>query len=308
MTKDNVFFAKEGEKGLTETSAAHLCAVAANLKEEAEQFLSNVSFLDTVMGVAGTPTGQVLQTTVGYTEKDLQQVTEKLDRVAFLNGFISWFAEARKYLENYKKERSNISLSEWAKEVGITLPEPPGNYSRLKVFTLQEMIDEMNVSDRQLYLALEARAAVLGKFIHPDGALNQARDDVHHRLNKPISTSGSGRDTLVYRYSPSVDVKLIDEKFLAIQAEYRSIEQSLNHMKSDLRKKLEARNTEESIKYAEALNTLREQQDKYNHEYQEVQTQYHQYLTAQQTELSKIRFRIPEAYASLITELNNLGK
>lgn len=308
MTKDNVFFAKEGEKGLTETSAAHLCAIAANLKEEAEQFLSNVSFLDTVMGVAGTPTGQVLQTTVGYTEKDLQQVTEKLDRVAFLNGFISWFAEARKYLEAYKKERTNTTLEIWAEENGIKIPDLPERLKNLHNSSLQDMIDEMSIADRQLYLALEARAAVLGKFIHPDGALNQARDDVHHRLNKPISTSGSGRDTLVYRYSPSVDVKLIDEKFLAIQAEYRTIEQSLNHMKSDLRKKLEARNTEENTNYANDLNIYREAQDKYNQEYRELTIQYHQYLTSLQTELSKIKFRIPEAYASLVTELNNLGK
>ena len=39
---ESIFFAKEGEKGITRTSAAHLCALATGVKEEAESFLNNI--------------------------------------------------------------------------------------------------------------------------------------------------------------------------------------------------------------------------------------------------------------------------
>ena len=43
---ESIFFAKEGEKGVNETSAAHLCALASGVKEEAESFLNSISFIN----------------------------------------------------------------------------------------------------------------------------------------------------------------------------------------------------------------------------------------------------------------------
>ena len=51
--KENVFFAKEGEKGITRTSAAHLCALATGVKEEAESFLNNISFINESISIVG---------------------------------------------------------------------------------------------------------------------------------------------------------------------------------------------------------------------------------------------------------------
>lgn len=308
MIKENVFFSAAGEKGLTETSAAHLCAVAANLKEDAETFLKNMSFTDANLSIVGSEASEK-QINVGCSQAELDTVVEKLTFIAELNGFIAWFAEARKALEDYKKERNQLSLLDWAEENGVKLPEPPKNETNLEVASsLQDIIDRMNVKDRQVYLALEAKAATLGKFIHPDGAMYKAREDMHNKMSKPYSTNGNGRDTLVYHYTPSVEANQVDTLFLALQAEYRATEQNLNHMKSDLRKQLEVVNLEENKLKGEKLNAFRKAQSEYHDAYEIAYNDYQKYMTEQLTELSKIKLRIPEAYASLIEKLNNLGK
>lgn len=307
MIKENVFFSLAGEKGLTETSAAHLCAVAANLKEDAETFLKNMSFTNANLSIVGSEASEK-QINVGCSQTELNTVSGKLAFIAELNGFIAWFAEARKALEDYKKERNQLSMLDWAEENGITLPEPPKNEMAVHTSSLQEIIDKMNVKDRQVYLALEAKAATLGKFIHPDGAMYKAREDMHTKMSKPYSTNGNGRDTLVYHYTPSVESKEVNNLFLALQAEYRATEQNLNHMKSDLRKQLEVVNLEENKLRGEKLNAFRKAQSEYNDAYEIAYNDYQKYMTEQLTELSKIKLRIPEAYASLIEKLNNLGK
>ena len=52
MRKLNAF-AKEGEYGLTETQAAHLCALANQIKEQHEATLANVSFVNTELSIVG---------------------------------------------------------------------------------------------------------------------------------------------------------------------------------------------------------------------------------------------------------------
>ena len=95
MEYNSVFFAKEGEKGLNETSASHFCALASQVKAQYESVLKNVGFIDSFIDVVGSDANPK-QTNIGM--KSIEIIDEAIREIGKLNAFISWFAEAREGL------------------------------------------------------------------------------------------------------------------------------------------------------------------------------------------------------------------
>lgn len=304
MEYNSVFFAKEGEKGLNETSASHLCALASQVKARYESVLKNVSFVDSFIDVVGSDANPK-QTNIGM--KSIEIIDEAIREIGKLNAFISWFAEARELLEKIRKMVNAISIDSWMKASGIEKPEQPElTSSEVKSSTLDDMVSELSVKDRQIYLALEAKASVYGKFIHPDQPMDRARNRMHEIISKPYDCDGRGRDTIIYNYVPSIDAKLVDAEFNKLQSEYRKIEQQLNHMKSDLRKKLNIRNTEENNERNLRLQKYKEERAAYDNKMCELTLQYNQWMLDENAKISKIKFIIPDNLKETYTYLESL--
>ena len=304
MEYKSVFFAKEGEKGLNETSASHLCALASQIKAHHESILKNVSFVDSFIDVVGSDANPK-QTNIGM--KSIEEIDEAIKEIGRMNAFISWFAEARELLENIRKTVNGVSINAWMKASGIEEPEKPELTSNeVKTSTLDDMIDELSVKDRQMYLTLEAKASVYGKFIHPDQPMDRARNRMHEIVSKPYVSEGRGRDTIIYHHIPSIDTNLVDTEFNKLQSEYRKIEQQLNHMKSDLRKKLNIRNTEENNERNLRLQKYKEERAAYDNKMHELTLQYNQWVLDENTKISKIKFIIPDNLKETYTYLESL--
>ena len=304
MEYKSVFFAKEGEKGLNETSASHLCALASQIKAHHESILKNVSFVDSFIDVVGSDANPK-QTNIGM--KSIEEIDEAIKEIGRMNAFISWFAEARELLENIRKTVNGVSINAWMKASGIEEPEKPELTSNeVKTSTLDDMIDELSVKDRQMYLTLEAKASVYGKFIHPDQPMDRARNRMHEIVSKPYVSEGRGRDTIIYHHVPSIDTNLVDTEFNKLQSEYRKIEQQLNHMKSDLRKKLNIRNTEENNERNLRLQKYKEERAAYDNKMRELTLQYNQWMLDENAKISKIKFVIPDNLKETYTYLESL--
>lgn len=304
MEYKSVFFAKEGEKGLNETSASHLCALASQVKAHHESILKNVSFVDSFIDVVGSDANPK-QTNIGM--KSIEEIDEAIKEIGKMNAFISWFAEARELLENIRKTVNGVSINAWMKASGIEEPEKPELTSNeVKTSTLDDMIDELSIKDRQMYLTLEAKASVYGKFIHPDQPMDRARNRMHEIVSKPYVSEGHGRDTIIYHHVPSIDTNLVDIEFNKLQSEYRKIEQQLNHMKSDLRKKLSIRNTEENNERNLRLQKYKEERAAYDNKMHELTLQYNQWILDENSKISKIKFIIPDNLKETYTYLESL--
>lgn len=304
MEYKSVYFAPEGEKGLNETSASHLCAIASQIKEKHEKTLTNVCFVNSYINVVGSEAGDK-QTGTGLI--DLTVIDIAIAEIARMNSFISWFAEAREALENVRKEINGLDLHSWMNKMGIEVPEAPiCTSSEIKISSLADIIAEMNVKDRQIYLSLEARSSVYGKFIHPDRPMDRARSRMHEAIAKPYTTDGSGRDTIIYRYEASIAPYKVDDEFNKLQAEYRKVEQQLNHMKSDLRKKLDIRNTEENNERNLRLQKYKEERAAYDQKIRELTLQFGQWVLEEKAKISKIKFVIPENLKDTYKYLNSL--
>lgn len=304
MEYKSVFFAKEGEKGLNETSASHLCALASQVKAHYESILKNVSFVDSFIDVVGSDANPK-QTNIGM--KSIEEIDIAIKEISKMNAFISWFAEARELLENIRKTVNGVSINAWMKASGIEEPEKPELTSNeVKTSTLNDMIDELSIKDRQMYLTLEAKASVYGKFIHPEQPMDRARNRMHEIVSKPYVSEGRGRDTIIYHHVPSIDINLVDIEFNKLQSEYRKIEQQLNHMKSDLRKKLSIRNTEENNERNLRLQKYKEERAAYDNKMHELTLQYNQWVLDENTKISKIKFIIPDNLKETYTYLESL--
>lgn len=304
MEYKSVFFAKEGEKGLNETSASHLCALASQVKARYESVLKNADFIDSFIDVVGSDASPK-QTNIGM--KSIEEIDEAIKEIGKMNAFISWFAEAREVLENFRKMISITNIDSWMRASGIERPEKPElTSSEVKNSTLDDMIAELSVKDRQTYLALEAKASVYGKFIHPDQPMDKARNRMHEIVSKPYVSEGRGRDTIIYHHVPSIDTNIVDEEFNKLQAEYRKIEQQLNHMKADLRKKLNIRNTEENNERNLRLRKYKEERAAYDNKMRELTLQFNQWVLDENAKISKIKFIIPDNLKETYTYLESL--
>ena len=304
MEYKSVFFAKEGEKGLNETSASHLCALASQVKARYESVLKNVGFIDSFIDVVGSDASPK-QTNIGM--KSIKVIDEAIEEIGKMNAFISWFAEARELLENFRKMINIINIDSWMKSYDIEKPEKPElTSSEVKSSTLDDMIAELSIKDRQMYLALEAKASVYGKFIHPDQPMDRARNRMHEVVSKPYVSEGRGRDTIIYHHVPSIDTELVDEEFNKLQSEYRKIEQQLNHMKADLRKKLNIRNTEENNERNLRLRKYKEERAIYDNKMRELTLRFNQWVLDENAKISKIKFIIPDNLKETYTYLESL--
>ena len=134
------FFAKEGEKGLNETSAAHLCSLASQIVEKDEADIQNINFLNTYIQIIGSGVRQ--QCGIGITSEEINKVSEKLARIARMNAFISWYAEARKELEDTKRVVDYCNLETYVQFIGIEMPEAPEQKSAGELPTLEDVIKE----------------------------------------------------------------------------------------------------------------------------------------------------------------------
>ena len=304
MEYKSVFFAKEGEKGLNETSASHLCALASQVKARYESVLKNVGFIDSFIDVVGSDASPK-QTNIGM--KSIKVIDEAIEEIGKMNAFISWFAEARELLEKIRKKVDGTTVYSWMEASGIEKPEKPELTSdEVENSTLDDMIAELSIKDRQIYLALEAKASVYGKFIHPDQPMDRARNRMHEVVSKPYVSDGRGRDTIIYHHVPSIDTELVDEEFNKLQSEYRKIEQQLNHMKADLRKKLNIRNTEENNERNLRLRKYKEERAVYDNKMRELTLRFNQWVLDENAKISKIKFIIPDNLKETYTYLESL--
>ena len=301
---ESIFFAKEGEKGVNETSAAHLCALASGVKEEAESFLNSISFINEFITIVGSSSKE-LPTSVGTT--DLDKITKSLVICSDMNAFISWYAEARKELEACKKALNSLSLEQWAAANNIKLPEMPENEQDYHNFTFQDAVARLSIKDRETYLRLEASSATLGKFIHKNCPMDEAREDLHRYLSQPYESRGVGRDTVIHHYVPSVENEKIEDLYMLLQKKYRSTEQQLNHMKADLRKVVDYENSVISAEKRNKYSAYKDALVQYNVEMGEYRLQFEKYLEDERIALSKVKFSIPKALEGTMEYLNNLG-
>ena len=299
MQKDLVFFKKEGEEGvaLTSTSANHIANLAKEYIQGVETQLNNICFFDAEVALVGS-TGGASTIQTGESLEVLDSLQSLLEEVAQAKSLIAWLREGIKAKENLLKGLQTISLEDWCKENGMVKPEAP-NYGH--ILTEIEYYVSLPIKERNRYYQLETEAAVLGKYIHPDGHLSDARKELKDKLQHPHKVDGKGRDALIYTYTPTVDVAEIDNVFFELQKKYREIQAQLNAIKYSCKQAINESTNKVNTEYMAASQ-------KYQAELKDVLGAFKTWKDEKSQEYSKLKIVIPHSLMGIYNTINSLGK
>lgn len=298
MQKDLVFFKKEGEEGvaLTSTSANHIANLAKEYIQSVETLLNNICFFNIEVALVGSTGANIIQT--GGTSEVLNNLQSLLGGVAQAKSLIAWLREGIKAKENLMKDLQNIGLEDWCKENGLAYPEAP---KRGHVLTEVEYYASLPIKERNRYYQLETEAAVLGKYIHPDGHLSDARKELKDKLQHPHEVDGKGRDALIYTYTPTVNVAEVDNVFFELQKKHREVQAQLNAMKYNCEQAINESTSKVNTEYMIASQ-------KYQAELKDILGAFKTWNDEKSQEYSKLKIVVPNSLLGIYNTINSLGK
>lgn len=291
MEKDKIFFA---ESGLTSTSANHVANLAKELVQQTESELNNMVFYTTTVSLIGSNTHNTLQGGV----LDVSNIPELLKEVSEAKSLIAWLREAIKAKERLMKECEVNAEADYMAANNIDYPERPVKKHTL---TEDEYYSSLSIKERNRYYALETEAAVIGKYIHPEGVFAQARKKLNFYVLNPNRVEGNGRDTIIYSFRPTMDVETVDDMFFELQAKHREIQSQLNSIKYQCEQAIIASETEANEEYVNALQ-------KYHTEANMLQAQISKYKTEKLKEIGNYKIIIPDSLKAIYEKVSKLGK
>lgn len=149
----------------------------------------------------------------------------------------------------------SVSLDDWCKENEVEKSLSP---VAPHVLTEQEYYASLPIKERNRYYQLETEAAVIGKYIHPDGVLSDERKKLKDRIQHPHQVDGKCRDALIYTYEPSVSAEDVDNTFYELQKKHREVQAQLNSMKHDCEVAIEESTNKSNTGYAMTSSEYRE--------------------------------------------------
>lgn len=227
-----------GDKGLTSTSANHIANLAKEAYERLEAKLNTTSFIRETITVIGS----TAETNVKLSQAGLITLAPNiLKEICEYKSLIAWLREAIKEKENLFKANKSWVSDEYTEHIK--------NRPQCEDYlTEQDVIESWTVAEQEDYLSLETICAVIGKYIHPNGPLSKAKTELSNRINKPVTTECSGRDTIIRRYYPECTEEEVNVLFFSLQKNHREYQARLNGIKhkidmtirEDIQKKDEA--------------------------------------------------------------------
>ena len=227
-----------GDKGLTATSANHIANLAKEAYEKLEAKLNTTSFIKETIQIIGS----TAETAVKLSQAGLITLAPNvLKEICEYKSLIAWLREAIKEKENLFKANKLWVSDEYTEH----MKNRPQCEDYL---TEQDVIESWTVAEQEEYLSLETICAVVGKYIHPNGPLSKAKTELSNRINRPVSTECSGRDTIIRKYYPEATEEEVNALFFSLQRKHREAQARLNGIKhkidmtirEDIQKKDEA--------------------------------------------------------------------
>lgn len=289
---NSVFF---GEKGLTSTSAQHIKDMAGHMNENLKEQLNGIRFVTEEVKLLGSQSKELLMK--GWEVSQLEQVENVLDTVAQTQSLQAWLGEAlhvKTMLSQYIQE---YDFRTWMSDNGLELPQ----IKCIELLTEEEWLNSLDIKTHNQYLTLQTICAVYGQFIHPKMPMDKAKKYLQTRLNEPVEVTGSGRDSLVYYFTPSIEQNLVDEVYYKLQAKHRAAQAEFNKLKHEY----EIAADEYRQKQIDANEVIKAQRDALMNKYL---NQYQQEHLEMSEKIRGLKIQIPDHLKDIYETVNKLGK
>lgn len=293
MEKNMVFF---GENGLTSTSANHIANMAKEYITNIEEQINDVVFYDTKVSLVG---GEETTTKHGINEFDMMHIPAMIENIMAAKSLCAWIREAIKCKDKMLNKVNKTNIIDYMQENNIKLintqPDAP------VMLTDNDIIDELSIKERNHYYEVQTNAAVIGKFIHNCMPINNARKNLFDIIQNETKIVGTGRDAMIYKYTPTVESAAVDDMFFKLQKMHRSYQAEFNKIAHEITEEKTKRNLE-------LMNDYNDKLAKYNHEIEEIMNQMKIWKTKEANRISQLKIVIPDKLKDIYELINNLGK
>lgn len=283
---NNVFF-KNGF--LTSTEAQNICNVANEVIAGLTESINSAQFYNTSITSIVSSDNEVC---AGKGTTDIAWIQESIVKIGQYNSLIAWLKEAIKNKNDATAELASIKIQEWSEYEAYPVPKSP---SRKASVTKEDVIKNLEAGELNKYFTLQSKAAAIGKFIHETGSISRAKIMLNKVVSEPNKISGAGRDTVVYRYTPSVNVDDVDNMFLSLMSEHRNLNAQLNFIKAKATEEANKQNIANEQEYQKARTAYSKEYNDWLDKIEDIQSRFNQYIITEKEKISKLKINVPES-------------
>lgn len=295
---NNVFF----ENGfLTSTEAQNICNIAKEAVTNEHERLSAVSFYDTEIASIISPEA-FIKTKIS--PNDISWISESLDKIGRYNALNAWLKEAIKAKEEAMDEVDimDVTTLDFYEDY-IKPAEPTIGYDS---FDEEQVMSEWSADKLNRYYTLNSEAAVIGKYIHDSGAIAKARKDLVNKMANPSMVSGQGRETIVYKYIPSVDTEVVEGIYMSLLAKHRKLNAELNSLKAEIKETINKKNIEASIAFRDKHTEWEHKISEYYSLVKQRDAKINEYKISEKERISKLKINVPSSLMDTYKEIKAL--
>ena len=295
---NNVFF----ENGfMTSTEAQNICNIAKEAVTNEHERLSAVSFYDTEIASIISPEA-FIKTKIS--PNDISWISESLDKIGRYNALNAWLKEAIKAKEEAMDEVDimDVTTLDFYEDY-IKPKEPTIGYDS---FDEEKVMSEWSADKLNRYYTLNSEAAVIGKYIHDSGAIAKARKDLVNKMANPSTVSGQGRETIVYKYIPSVDTEVVEGIYMSLLAKHRKLNAELNSLKAEIKETINKKNIEASIAFRDKHTEWEHKISEYYSLVKQRDAKINEYKISEKERISKLKINVPSSLMDTYKEIKAL--
>lgn len=295
---NNVFF----ENGfMTSTEAQNICNIAKEAVTNEHERLSAVSFYDTEIASIISPEA-FIKTKIS--PNDISWISESLDKIGRYNALNAWLKEAIKAKEEAMAEVDTMDVTTLDFYEDYIKPEEPTiGYDS---FDEEKVMSEWSADKLNRYYTLNSEAAVIGKYIHDSGAIAKARKDLVNKMANPSTVSGQGRETIVYKYIPSVDTEVVEGIYMSLLAKHRKLNAELNSLKAEIKETVNKKNIEASIAFRDKHTEWEYKISEYYSLVKQRNAKINEYKISEKERISKLKINVPSSLMDTYKEIKAL--
>ena len=295
---NNVFF----ENGfMTSTEAQNICNIAKEAVTNEHERLSAVSFYDTEIASIISPEA-FIKTKIS--PNDISWISESLDKIGRYNALNAWLKEAIKAKEEAMDEVDIMDVTTLDFYEDYIKPvEPAIGYDS---FDEEQVMSEWSADKLNRYYTLNSEAAVIGKYIHDSGAIAKARKDLVNKMANPSTVSGQGRETIVFKYIPSVDTEVVEGIYMSLLAKHRKLNAELNSLKAEIKETINKKNIEASIAFRDKHTEWEYKISEYYSLVKQRDAKINEYKISEKERISKLKINVPSSLMDTYKEIKAL--
>ena len=295
---NNVFF----ENGfMTSTEAQNICNIAKEAVTNEHERLSAVSFYDTEIASIISPEA-FIKTKIS--PNDISWISESLDKIGRYNALNAWLKEAIKAKEEAMDEVDIMDVTTLDFYEDYIKPEEPTiGYDS---FDEEQIMSEWSADKLNRYYTLNSEAAVIGKYIHDSGAIAKARKDLVNKMANPSTVSGQGRETIVFKYIPSVDTEVVEGIYMSLLAKHRKLNAELNSLKAEIKETINKKNIEASIAFRDKHTEWEYKISEYYSLVKQRDAKINEYKISEKERISKLKINVPSSLMDTYKEIKAL--